>query len=158
MINIPYYTVFDLAYCATYRKPPPGNIRLTSPPDVIRKDFNGLIVDDVLKDEWLEILCSIDNPNVKIISISAGHNRSYLTHIIFVLLNTSIKRAEEYVEKYHSQKYINATIMYLENTPIYLAVSTKTWYRYGTIQDNNSKWRDWWEAVVEITNSTFDGK
>ncbi len=156
-INLPYYTVFDLAYCTIYRKTPPGNIRLISPPNVERKDFNGLMVDSVIKDEWLEILCSINYPNLKIISISAGHNRSYLTHITFVLLNSTVNDVEILVQKYRVNGIISG-YMFVENYPIYLTVTTKNWYRYGTIQDNNSRWTAWWETVVEVTNSIFNGK
>jgi hypothetical protein len=157
MINIPYYTVFDLAYFAIYQKIPPGNTRLTSPPEVERKTFNSLTVDVVLKDEWLEILCSLDIHNLKIISLSAGHDRSYLSHITFVLLNSTTEAAEILAQKYRDNNII-VGYMTLPNYPIYFTITTKNWYRYETIQDNNSKWRNWWETVVEVTDSIFNGK
>ncbi len=148
MNNIPYFSAFDLAYYAVYRNNPPGGNKLINPPDVETTTFNGMVVETVLKQIWLESLCSIDKPNMRIISISGGRSRLYLAHVVFLLTNFNYSDAEKLIPKFDIYAGVMSAYSPHTDNAMFIGISTRNWYRYGTTQ--NSNWENWWDDICPI--------
>lgn len=155
MLNIPYISAFDLAYYTVHRKTSPGkNTKLINPPIVETTTFNGIVVETVLEDQWLETLCSIQIPNMRIISISSGYNKLYLTHIIFAIMNTTSTDAYQIISRFDLNNIMAAFTMHTNNS-VFISVATRNWYRFNT--NENTKWKSWWKNIVEILESIIIG-
>ncbi len=137
-------TAPTFAYETVYKKLPPEGLRQGRPPfEVKSKIWKNLRVDYDLKDKWLENLNNI--PGIEIRSTCAGHNKEWVSFVIFRLLenNPDIKKLDKIKKELKSNK--NTFCDYeLGMEKKYRIICASDLYAGG---DNHKEWEKWWSLL-----------
>jgi hypothetical protein len=125
-----------LAYTTVYGEEPDEMLRGRT--EHGERDWNGLRVDEHLKDEWLDALSEIDLIEVR--ASCEGHGEDRPTYIVIRLNDDGL--SESVAKSLHTPDngYYARCDMGAENRPR-ICIAGKTWY-------GESDWKDWWDGLA----------
>jgi len=132
------------AYYTLYGKYPDFPIRGKS--DSPKKEYNGIFVDENLKNEWLDRL---NNLPVEIKSTEEGKDDVRVSHVAFRLYEPycydeyQLKEISDKINKYDG--YYSSINLGMENK-WRLIVCGNNWIDRTTIDE----WEQWWEKLLDI--------
>ncbi len=124
-----------LAYKTVYNKFPEERLRGRT--DSPKKEWNGILVDKNLKDEWLDELNSLD---VEIRSTDEGKSKERVAFVIFRMpegKDKSYKKVEENLKK-EKELYVSSDVGFEGRPRICVAKDIKV---------GDEGWEEWWSSL-----------
>jgi len=139
-----FTTNFNLAYFTAYGKL--SQAKLSD--DIIfpKYELNNIQFDNVLSESMVAPLFDID-VKFKLISTSAGFDRTHVSNIIFEFITTDASEIIQIVQKLNELTGVMSSYMYHSNR-FFICIATINWYRYMNL-GQNSKWNIWWLSISD---------
>lgn len=134
----------EFAYQTVYNKDTSLRGRFTDE----EKEYNGMMVDKQLKDEWLDSLNNIKD--IEIRSSCAGHNKDRVTFVIFRTKSQDENYIKKVVKKLNKCPNTFASYNTGKGGMFRICVASNTYYK-----PNNKKWQDWWENITDCIKSSL---
>lgn len=137
----------SLAHKAVYGKEPATYLRgRTTHP---QKTWNGIPVDEQLKDSWLKKLNTIKG--VEIRGSCAGHDKDRVSYVTFRLDPKRDKDAKKIAQKLDKLKGTHAIADVGQEGRPRIVVATKKWY-------GKKGWADWWKKTPDQIDKIVNEK
>ena len=137
-----HITKYSKAPCAAYeavyeKKCPHKSGRF--PGQHKQKTWNGILVDEHLKNKWLNDLNNIKG--IEIRSSCEGHNKDWLTFIIFRFTNNKSKDPKIIESKLESDNITKSSAHIGQAGKLRIVVAAKLWY-------GQAGWEKWWNTLT----------